>query len=196
MNLLMADGATSGPGGDEDTRLLVASRRDIAAFEALYRRNWGRILAYFYRRILCPHTSNEMAAETFAQAFESRHRYTPAGGTGIAWIFGIAGNLYRDWLRHEVVIDRARRKFKIEPPELGQEDLERIENLVDLAAFRASLQDGLDRLSPKLRDAVLLRVALDLPYDEVAVELGCSVGAARVRVSRGLEKLLLQLEMT
>ena len=50
-------------------------------------------------------------------------------------------------------------------------------------------QEALAQLSPKVRDAVLLRVALDLPYEVVAEQLGCTVGAARVRVSRGLEHL-------
>ena len=95
-----------------------------------------------------------------------------------------------------MVIDRARRKFRIEPPELLEEDLERIERLVDMSVFRDGLQAGLDRLSPKLRDAVLLRVALDMPYEAVAESLGCSIGAARVRVSRGLELLHVHLETT
>jgi DNA-directed RNA polymerase specialized sigma24 family protein len=37
-------------------------------------------------------------------------------------------------------------------------------------------------------------VAMDLPYDEVATRLGCSQGAARVRVSRGLDALLIRME--
>ena len=197
MNLSMAGGATDGPGddrGDEDTRLLVASRRQPLAFDELYRRNWDRVLAYFYRRILCPYTSSELAAETFARAFESRARFTSDQGTGVAWIFGIAGNLYHDWLRRAAVADKARRRLGIATPTLVDEDLERIEALIDLVPMRDALQAGLGLLSPKLRDAVLLRVALDLPYEEVAEALGCSVGAARVRVSRGLDSLLDHLE--
>jgi RNA polymerase sigma-70 factor (ECF subfamily) len=190
----MPDGARREPGGDEDSEALVVSGREPEAFERFFLRNWDRVLAYFYRRILCPQTSSELAAETFAQAFESRNRFDPRDGTATAWLFGIAANLYRQWLRHAVVVDRSRRRLRIETPPLADEDLERIESLVDLLSFREALKDGLDRLSPKLHAAVLLRVALDLPYEEVAETLGCSVGAARVRVSRGLDHLLEHME--
>lgn len=184
-----------GAEGDEDTQLLLAARKDPAAFDELFVRNWDRVVAYFYRRILCPQTSSELAAETFARAYEHRRRFRPVDGSGaVAWLFGIAGNLHRDWLRRAVVSDRARRRFRIETPELRQDDLDRIESLVDLVEFRGALKEALETLNPTLRDAVLLRIAFDLPYPEVAEELGCSVGAARVRVSRGLGHLLERME--
>jgi RNA polymerase sigma-70 factor, ECF subfamily len=53
--------------------------------------------------------------------------------------------------------------------------------------------DGLDEelasLSPELREAVTLRVVDDLPYADVAAAAGTTVGAARVRVHRGLNAL-------
>ena len=72
---------------------------------------------------------------------------------------------------------------------------DRIERLAEIADLRAGVREALVALPPKLRDAVLLRVALDLPYEEVAGLLGCSVPTARVRVSRGLEGLLAGLEV-
>ncbi len=194
MNPVMGGGQADEPGADEDTRLLVLSRREPLAFADLYVRNGDRVLAYFYRRILCPYTSAELAAETFAKAYESRHRYDHAGGTAVAWIFGIAGNLYKEWLRRAVIGDGARRRLRITTPPLVEEDLERIENLVDLGAFRETLKAALADLTPKVREAVVLRVAMDLPYPEVAETLGCSIGAARVRVSRGLDFLIERME--
>lgn len=194
MNLVMGDGLPNELGGDEDTRLLVAARRDPTAFADLYSRNSDRVVAYFYRRILCPHTAVDLAAETFAQAYESRKRFNPDGGSGRGWLFGIAGNLYMEWLRREAVSDKARRRLGIVTPLLVEEDLERVEGLVDLLPLRDALQDALVSLSPRLRDAVVLRVALSWPYEDVAQELGCSVGAARVRVSRGLDQLLELME--
>ena len=59
----------------------------------------------------------------------------------------------------------------------------------DAERLGRGLRAALDSLSPGVRDAVLMRVGLDLPYEEVALSLGCSVGAARVRVTRGLHSL-------
>jgi len=50
-------------------------------------------------------------------------------------------------------------------------------------------------MSPRVAAAVALRIAEDLPYHEVARRLGCSEGAARVRVTRGLDQLAQLLEV-
>ncbi len=189
----MADSSQGDPGDDDDA-LLVAARTQPEAFGALYDRRYARVTAFFYRRTLCPHTSSELTAETFAQAWANLRRFDPQQGPAMGWLMGIAGNLYRNWLRRGVVSDKARRKWGITTPALVEEDLDKIENLIDLTHLRSALAEALAAMSPSARDAVVLRVALDLPYDEVAVRLGCSVGAARVRVSRGLDFLFLRLE--
>lgn len=186
--------AETAPTSDEVGHLLVAARRDPAVFTGVYDLQSRRVLAFFYRRVLCPHTASELMAETFAEAFASRRRYDPQRGSGTAWLFGIAGNLYRQWLRRSVVQDKARRRLGIQTPVLVDDDLEAIEQLIDLEPVREALTGSLAELSPKVRDAVLLRVALDLPYEEVAALLGCTVGTARVRVSRGLEVLRAGME--
>ena len=188
MNQSMTEGARSGP--DEDTRLLLASETDPQAFGDLYERNSLRILGFFYRRTLCVHTSGELAAETFAQAWESRTRFSDAdGGSAVAWLYGIATNLHREWMRRSVVADAARKRLGIETPLITEDDLEHVVALVDLSAVAEGLREAIDRMSPKLRSALLLRVAMDLPYEDVADRLGCTVGAARVRVSRAIDRL-------
>ena len=189
MNQLMAGESEHEPGGDEATRLLVAARADPDSFGSFYDRNYQRVLAYFYRRTFCPHTSAELTAETFAQVWASLKRFNPEAGSGRGWLFGIAGNLYKQWLRRGVVREKARRRLGISTPHLTEDDLDRIDQLVDTTELRAGLQGTLGQLSEPLRDAVLLRVALDLPYEEVASQCGCTVGAARVRVARGLNAL-------
>jgi RNA polymerase sigma-70 factor (ECF subfamily) len=168
---------------------------DADAFAELYDRRSQEVLAFFYRRTLCPHTSAELMAETFAVAFEHRRRFDPAVGPAGAWLHGIANNLYRGWVRKGVVSSKARRRWGIVTPTLVEEDLEAIERLIDLDELRDGLHAALDGLSPGTKDAVLLRVAMDLPYEAVAARLGCSIGAARVRVSRGLQLLHQRMEV-
>lgn len=192
MNRVMVGDPHDEPGAD--TALLLAARRDPEAFGLFWDRNHERVLAYFYRRTYCPHTSAELCAETFAQALGSLKRFDAEVGTGRAWLFGIAGNLYKQWLRKGVVTERARRRLRVETPTLSEDDLVRIESLVDSVELRAGLRAALDSLTPSVRDAVLMRVALELPYEDVAAGLGCSVGAARVRVTRGLHSLAVLME--
>jgi RNA polymerase sigma-70 factor (ECF subfamily) len=189
----MAD-STTGDLGDHDEALLVAARTRPAAFGELYDRRHREVLAACYRRTGCPHAAAELMAETFAQAWASLHRFDPSRGRAMAWLLGIARNLHRGWLRQGRVRDRAGRRLGGATPVPTDDDLEQVEAMVDLTSLHAALVEALGALSPTLRDAVLLRIALDLPYDAVADRLGCSAGTARVRVSRGLDRLQSTLE--
>ena len=50
---------------------------------------------------------------------------------------------------------------------------------------RELLQQGLDRLSPDLREAVILRDLNDLDYDEIARVLEVPQGTVKSRINRG-----------
>lgn len=192
----MVGGPEVEPGGGEDERSLLAARTDPEAFIEFYDRRYARIAAFFHRRILCPHTTAELTAETFARVWATRGKFDPDKGSAMGWTMGIAANLYRQWSQKGLVSDITRSRLRIETPTLVDDDFEHIDRLVDLEALRQTLRGALDELSPKLKDAVVLRVAMDLPYEEVAERLGCTVGAARVRVSRALEVLLAKMEGT
>ena len=68
----------------------------------------------------------------------------------------------------------------------------------DDAGIDIDLCRALNRLPLKNRLAVVLRFYLDLPYEDVAAVLGCSVNAAKLRVSRSaaaLRQLLREREV-
>ncbi len=65
--------------------------------------------------------------------------------------------------------------------------------MIDLEPTAMAIRAAMSRLPQTQIEAVQLRIADDLPYSEVARILGCSEGAARVRVSRGLTTLAAQL---
>jgi RNA polymerase sigma factor (sigma-70 family) len=59
----------------------------------------------------------------------------------------------------------------------------------DRSAERLDLDAALDRLPQQQLLVLSLYYHLDLPIEEVARVLGCSVGAARVRIHRALAAL-------
>ena len=177
-----------------DAELLVASASDDDAFSELYRRHAAAVLAYHYRRTGCAHTAADLTAETFAQAFSSRRRFHDTGAPGRAWLFVLAQRQLGRFARRERVSERYRRRLQLEPVALSNDDVERIEAMADLDALRPALDAALAQLPTPQAEAVRLRVGLDLPYSEVARRLGCTEGAARVRVSRGLVRLADLLE--
>ncbi|HEV7937464.1 MAG TPA: RNA polymerase sigma factor [Solirubrobacteraceae bacterium] len=172
-----------------DAELIVASRRDPRAFRELYHRWAERILAYFYARTLNAEVAADLLAETFAVAYERRRRFRDVGRPGGAWLYGIAARELSHWFRHEDVHRRAIKRLGIAVPDLDEESIGRIEALVDLDARRTNLTAALSQISPSERDAVQLRVVEELEYDAIATSLGCSEGAARARVHRGLRRL-------
>ena len=182
------------PDRREDAELLRASARDPQAFGVLYDRHAPLLLAYFARRTADPQAAADLASETFAAAFVARRRYRSTGAPVEAWLFAIARRKLADTLRRGRVEDRARRRLGMRRVELDDDALARIEELDALAPVRARLHDALSSLPPESARAVDLRVAHELSYAEVARRLGCSEGAARVRVARALSALHDQLE--
>jgi RNA polymerase sigma-70 factor (ECF subfamily) len=181
-----------------DAELIVASREDPRAFRELYDRWAERLLAYFYRRVRDPEVAADLLAETFAVAYERRHRFRDLGRPGAAWLYGIAAKELSHWFRRREVELRAVRRLGLSVPPLDLESIARIEALADVDEHREALADALRRMTGDERDAVELRVVAELDYREIAARLDCSEGAARTRVHRGLARLntLMQAEAT
>jgi RNA polymerase sigma-70 factor (ECF subfamily) len=174
---------------DEDSALLLQARHDPAAFGRFFARNCEGVLAHLYRQTLSADVAADLMAETFARALLKVRRFDPVRGTGRMWLFGIARHQYQAWVRSGMVEQRARQKLRLRPIPPDDESLSRIEALADAEALRTHLVHALDVLSPIDRRAVELRVVRECSFEVVAAELGCSEGAARVRVSRALAAL-------
>jgi RNA polymerase sigma factor (sigma-70 family) len=177
-----------------DAELLGASGKDPGAFRLLYERWAEPLLGYCYRRTLDPEVALELVAETFAIAYAKRHRFRDRGRPVGAWLYGIARRELARYHRRRRVELRAIGRLAVQLPILDQPSIERVEELVDAAWWRTTLDGALARLSEAERDAVRLRVVEQLDYPTVAARLGCSEQAARTRVHRGLGRLAARLE--
>ncbi len=169
-----------------DTELLLAARHDTAAFASLYRRQATGLLRYFYLRTADAQTAADLTAETFAEAFASRASFRDEGGSAAAWLYGIACHQLGRSLRRNRVSEKYRSRLGMERLAIDDVSIERMEALIDLAPLAARLAEELAALPAGQADALRLRVGLGQSYAAVAVELGISEGAARVRVSRAL----------
>lgn len=170
---------------DELIRLTVSCP---AAFGVFYARHVRAVLHYHYRRTHDADVAADLTSETFAAALHGASRFDFRRGTASQWLYGIASNQLSVFSRRRRVSDKLRRKLAVNVIEIDPmqaAEFERVEALVDAAP----VADTLDRLPERLRHAVRLRVVDELSYDEIADRLGCSRGAARVRVSRGLRRL-------
>jgi RNA polymerase sigma factor (sigma-70 family) len=170
----------------DDDELLSRARRDPEAFGAFYERHERLVLGFFMRRTRDPELAADLAAETFAVALVAARKYR--GGEGApasAWLVGIARHTLFASLRRSRVEDRARRRLGMEPIELDDELLSRIERL----GGDSRVESLLGRLTPEQSDAVRARVVEEEEYAEIALRLRCSESVIRQRVHRGLSVL-------
>jgi RNA polymerase sigma factor (sigma-70 family) len=181
--------------GRRDEDLLVASGERPHNFVALYYRTMPDLLRYFARRTLDAQVAADLTAETLAEAFASRARFRNRGdGSATAWLYTIARRQFGRYLRKLRVEDAARRRLGMQRVELGPEDVERVEALIDFEQIGRAVRAAFNELRAAEREALRLRVIEGLSYEEVAAALGCSQQAARTRVSRGLRRLAAVLD--
>jgi RNA polymerase sigma-70 factor (ECF subfamily) len=133
--------------------------------------------------------ADELAAETFAVAFERRATCQATGGV-LPWLYGIATNLLRRRWRTE------RRQLRA----YGRSGVDRWAEYEDEAAARAddaSLTADLTRALAAMRaperDALLLYALADLSYAEIAFALEVPIGTVRTWLHRAREVALREL---
>jgi RNA polymerase sigma-70 factor (ECF subfamily) len=176
-----------------DAALLAATPSEPEAFGVFYRRHVRAVLTYLLSRTGRAEIAADLCAEVFAAALERSGHYDSRRGPARAWLLAMAGSRLVDSVRRGQVEARARQRLGIPPRALTDQDLERIEELVDLSR-------GLDAqalvadLPPDQRDAVLARVVCERDYGDIAADLNVSEAVVRQRVSRGLNVLRERLE--
>jgi RNA polymerase sigma factor (sigma-70 family) len=175
--------------GDELTDEELLARRDEDAFACFYRRHAAPLLGYLVRRTGDAELAADLTAETFAAALAGAHRFRPAKGSAVNWLYGIARHLLFRALERGQVERRARARFGIGPIALDDEALERIEALASLDVSTDRLHAALHAMPEDERDAVQARVLDERGYDEIAAAMAVSEPAVRQRVSRGLARL-------
>ena len=174
-----------------DQPALVARAREgePAAWEALYRHLYPRLLAYAERR-LDREAARDAVSEAMARAVARIKRFVWNGAGFDAWVFAI--------LRH-VVID-AQRTAAIrahtgagEPDEAPSSAPGPLDCLLGAEASTA-VRAAFEQLAPCDREMLELRVVAGLSSDEVAAVVGKRPGTVRMAQARALERLRELLE--
>jgi RNA polymerase sigma factor (sigma-70 family) len=171
-----------------DTELLCAARAGNGqAFAAFYRRHRSLVLAFLGQRVGSPEVAADLLGETFAAALVATldaQRELP--DEPVAWLMTIARNKLRDSIRRGQVELQARRRLAIASLAIDDEELQRIEELIDTTDVAV----GLAKLLPDDQfQALKARVLDEQDYHEIARELCCSEAVVRKRVSRALQTL-------
>jgi RNA polymerase sigma factor (sigma-70 family) len=161
-----------------------------AALAALYARHARSVLAFLTRRTFDAEVALDLLGETFAQAVINRRSFRGRDeGTAKAWLFGIARNQLKQYFKRGAVERRGLERLRLEPPAAPAEELAEVAELARLEQLCHVLHAELSRLSSEHQLAIRLRIVEELPYPQIAAQLGISEQAVRARVSRGLRAL-------
>jgi RNA polymerase sigma factor (sigma-70 family) len=181
----------SDPGGGPDRNYFA----EPGSFAAFYRVHYPRLVRYLARKTRNPQDALDLTAETFLRAWKARA--TLRGDTewdALGWIFVIANRQLAHRARRGKVETRALERLRHELPATTEDDLGRIDEIIDAEASADALDEALRGLSPAERDVVKRRVVDELSWVEIAELDGYETPtAARLRGSRALAKLRVRL---
>lgn len=167
---------------------------DSESFDQLILR-WERpIYALAYRTIGREEEARDVCQETFLRAFRALPRFR-GDAKFSSWLYRIALNLCRDWLRRE------RRTPTVQPPEgmdlmemaVAAEPSESIENLVARKDLSRLVEKAMAFLPEEQRTAIVLKEYHGLTFQEIADLLGCPLSTVKTRLYQGLTVLRREL---
>ncbi len=133
--------------------------------------------------------AEDIAQDTFIRAYNKLWRYDPSRPF-FTWLYTIALNLTRNHLKKNKKTEFRHLEWSDTTAfEVGGATATEPEaSLID-GEQQKELQECLLKLPRDMREALVLRFIDDRSFEEIAVILGISLSAAKMRVYRGLEKL-------
>jgi RNA polymerase sigma-70 factor, ECF subfamily len=172
-----------------DDELMELSRAGLrSAFAVLVERYAARVVNLCSRFVNDAQLGRELAQDTWVLVWQGREKYR--GGGFLPWLVTLARNHCRNDLRRRKVAQaHARGAVSDDVPQSARQ----LDGLL-VEERRRRVRAALAQLAAPLREALLLRYAEDLRYDEIATVVGTGESTLRSRVHHGLKALKEKLE--
>jgi RNA polymerase sigma-70 factor (ECF subfamily) len=163
---------------------------DDAAWEDLVRGHTRRVYGLCYRFTGKDSEAQDLTQEVFLRVFRSLKSYRAGEGAFVTWLSRLTRNLLIDNYRRTRQ-DRATDSIEEQLPVIEERAATSARPDGMLAGREASevLQAALARLTPDLREAVILRDLQEMEYREMAQLLDVPEGTVKSRLNRGRAEL-------
>jgi len=180
-------------------RLLVDRFKngDEAAFNEMVSRYWDRIYGMVHQLLRNQQDAEEVTQDAFIRAHRGLVNFR--GDSAFStWLYQIATNLARNrywyWWRRKrdktVSFDQPVSADNDTPlSEVFAADVETPGDITVTQELVDRIASGMDKLSPKHREILILRNVKNMAYEEISEILGISVGTVKSRIARARESL-------
>ncbi len=184
---------------DQDPHLVQRCLKgDDRAWESLLQTHTRKIYNLCYRFTGRVAESEDLTQEVFIKIFQTLRTFDAAQGSFVTWLNRVARNHLVDHYRRT---KKDRMTSSLDEEAGGLEEKASAADgpavHVESRERKELLQHGLEKLSPDLREAVVLRDLQDLDYAEIAQVLGVPEGTVKSRINRGrleLARVLKRME--
>ena len=177
---------------DPDSSLVTRCLRgDETAWEDLVRLHTRKVYALCYRFTGSGSEAQDLTQEVFLRVFKTIKSFRSAEGSFATWLSRVTRNLLIDHYRrthHDRVTDSIEEQLPMMEEE-GAASPQRPDHAVAGREASEILQATLQKLSPDLREAVILRDLQEMEYREIAQVLGIPEGTVKSRINRGRAEL-------
>ena len=176
---------------DADTQLVERCMTgQESAWEDLVKVHTRRVYSICYRFTGSDSESQDLTQEVFLRIFRNLKSFRSGEGSFQVWLGRLTRNLLIDHYRRTRV-ERSTESIEEQLPMLEERTAMSARTDGMLAGREASelLQKGLEKLSPELRETVILRDLEELEYREIAQVLQVPEGTVKSRLNRGRAEL-------
>lgn len=165
----------------EDKKLVLEAKKDINAFEELYKKYFPLMNRFVYHKVSEEEVRRDIVSNVFLKAMKNLYRFKYLyKGAFSGWLYRIAINEVTDYYRKN-----GRSRKLIDEVKLNQDSIFSEDIVINYDTLRA----GLDLLSESDQNVIILRYFEKLTNREVAEVLGKKEGAVKVQVHRAMQKL-------
>ncbi len=177
---------------------------DAAAWEEIVQRYNRRIYNICYRFAGSGDDAEDLTQEVFIKMYRTLNSYDVERGSFMTWVTTITRNLLVDHFRKS---KQDRMTDSLDTVSSDHEDAMPLsEQIPDRGPSQDSrvqsretgetVHQALQKLSPELREAVILRDLQDMDYREIATVLKVPEGTVKSRINRGRAELARLLQRT
>jgi RNA polymerase sigma-70 factor, ECF subfamily len=163
---------------------------DQGAWEDMVKLHSRRVYSICYRFTGKESDAQDMTQDVFLRVFKTLGSFRAGEGSFVVWLTRLARNLLIDNYRRTKQ-DRATDSIEDQLPVLEQKGsmFTRTDGLLAGREAGELIQRALARLSPELREAVILRDLEEFEYREIAKVLNVPEGTVKSRLNRGRAEL-------